>query len=96
MYVRTALIRVSKEREEQVRKAYKEILLPGMRAYPGNVFAHCHMSVTPGEPWLVITGGKDRQVADTYGSSRERDAFVAKVGPLLEPGTIYRQYQPVD
>jgi quinol monooxygenase YgiN len=96
MYVRTALIRVSNDRAEQVRRVYKEILLPGMRAYPGNVFAHCLVPVTLGEPWLVITGWGDRQVADTYGSSPEHDAFVAKVGPLLEPGTIYRQYQPIE
>lgn len=96
MFVRTALIRVSPEKREQVRNLYKEVLLPGMRAYPGNVFAHCLEPVTPGEPWLVITAWADKSVADTYGASPDRDAFVARVGRLLEPGTVYRQYQPIE
>jgi quinol monooxygenase YgiN len=96
MYVRTALIRVSPERAAQVRSTYKDLLLPGMRAYPGNVFAHCLVPVTPGEPWLVVTGWADRSTADAYGSSPEHGRFVAAVTSFLEPGTIYRQYEPIE
>jgi quinol monooxygenase YgiN len=96
VYVRTAVIRVSDQNREVCRRTYRELILPGMRRYPGNVFAHCLEPVTPGEPWLVITAWTDRTASEVYGTSPEHDTFVAKVGPLLDPGTIYRQYQPID
>ena len=96
MYVRTALIRVPAHRKEECRRVYGEVVLPGIRAYPGNVFAHCLEPVVPGDPWLVITAWVDLAASDAYGASSMRDSFVAKVKSLLEGETMYRQYQSID
>ena len=96
MYVRTALIRVPEQNRDACTRTCRETILPGIRRYPGNVFAYCFEPVTPGDPWLVITAWTDRAASDAYGFSPEHDGFVAKVGPLLEPETMYRQYRPID
>lgn len=96
MHIRTALIRVPPQRKEECRRVYKEVVLPGIRAYPGNMFAHCLEPVVQGEPWLVITAWAEKAASDVYGASPQRDSFVAKVKPLLEGDTFYGQYQSVD
>lgn len=96
MHIRTALIRVPPDRKEECRRVYRDVVLPGIRAYPGNVFAHCLEPVVPGERWLVMTAWTEKAASDTYGASPEHDSFVAKVTPLLEGDTIYRQYQSID
>ncbi|HLJ58445.1 MAG TPA: antibiotic biosynthesis monooxygenase [bacterium] len=96
MHIRTALIDVRKERRDECRRLYRDEILPAMREYTGNLFAHCMEPIEPGAPWLVMGGWVDRGASDKYGASAIRNKFASLVKPMLERDAIYRQYQAIE
>jgi quinol monooxygenase YgiN len=96
MHIRTALITVRHEREQECRKLYRDEILPAMRKQPGNIFALCMEPIEPGAPWLVMGAWTDRGASDKYGASLTRNTFASRVRPMLEGEAAYRQYQAVE
>ena len=96
MWVRLTSFTPLPERVDDLRKTYRENLLPFVKSQPGNIDALLLEAADGRGDFVSLTMWESRESADAYESAGTYGKLIGHVSPLFEGQPALRSYEVKD